>query len=105
MNREWQLTRGGHTPSLREAFHNAVDLGTRDWQTGWYEVLDEEAIVFADPAKQEIWNSFSPQERGEWLIGQFWESTDFMPSKICQILDLPSRSTYAEAARKLKKAM
>lgn len=106
MARGWQPNRGGHAPGyLRDAFELAVDRGTRDWQTRWYEVLDEESIALSDPAKQQMWNSFSPEERGRWLTGQLWNCTDILPSTYCQTLDLPSGSTYAMAARILKKTM
>jgi hypothetical protein len=40
---------------------------------------------------------------GEWLLGQLWNCTDALPSSISSALDLPRGSTYARAARKVKR--
>ena len=33
------------------------------------------------------------------LASRLWSCTDIMPSEICDLLDLPAGSTYAEAAK------
>lgn len=39
----------------------------------------------------------------ERLIGQLWNCTDTMPSDLCDELDLPVGSTYAQGARSLRR--
>ena len=71
-------SRGGHAPdTLRVEFEELV-------------------CDASDVAAQE--------ERLERLCGLLWNCTDIMPSDLCQELDLPQGSTYAQGARHLKSA-
>jgi hypothetical protein len=36
------------------------------------------------------------------VIGQLWNCTDIMPSSICDDLDMPLGSNYAQAVRRLE---
>lgn len=38
------------------------------------------------------------------LAGLLWSCTDIMPRALCATLDLPQGSTYAQAARAIKRA-
>jgi hypothetical protein len=40
---------------------------------------------------------------GQWLIGQLWNCTDTLPSAYCDQLEITKGSSYANAARNLKR--
>ncbi len=72
--------RGGHAPGyLRDAF------------CGWdRNQPDGPLVVHTEDGRS------CPLR---WLVGQLWNSTDVMPGEVCDDLDLPPGSTYAQGAR------
>ena len=76
---KYKPNRGGHAPGfLRDAFQE------------WVEEEDQEKnTVIIDDAEKPL----------QWLCGQLWNCTDVLPNGDCSLLDIPSGSTYAQAAR------
>ncbi len=98
---QYQASRGGRAPGhLREMFVDVIEGNTQDpW---WLAFGAEGLVVFYDPRMQARWDRWDARERARWLLGQLWNCTDIMPSDLCQSLDLPPGSTYAQAVRRLK---
>lgn len=91
---------GGHAPDyLREAFCNAIEEDCPQWFDG----LAVDALeVFIDPWVQAGWIRSTHKERGDYLLGQLWNCPDCMPGWVCDALELPAGSTYAEGVSKLE---
>jgi hypothetical protein len=68
---------------------------------------DEDAggLFFFDVSKQQRWESMDADGRLWWLSGQLWSCTDCMPGYACAELDIPSGSTYAQAARHIRQSV
>ena len=83
--------RGGHAPrELREALTAWLRTGpvvtpAGRWSFGGVPLVDDGPV----PA--------------EWLLGQLWNCTDVLPTQACEALGIPAGSTYARAAREVKK--
>jgi hypothetical protein len=43
------------------------------------------------------------RERASWLCGQLWNCTEILPAEYCDALGIPAGSTYARAARFVKR--
>ncbi len=66
---------------------------------------DEQAdVLFYDPAKQARFEIMAADERLWWLSGLLWNCTDILPGDACDVLGLPQGSTYAQAARYIRRA-
>jgi hypothetical protein len=101
---EFNAARGGHAPGhLRDAFSECFESPHSEL---WYSALaNDDVLSFYSHELQEIWNHMSVEERGRWLVGQLWNCSDVMPGSLCDDLDLRQGSTYAVAARKLRRKM
>lgn len=71
----------------------------REWVESWgWETPDR----FIYPYNEIIRVQLGDKEE-EWplphLLGRLWRSTDVMPTKLCDRLNLPEGSTYAKAAQ------
>ena len=40
-----------------------------------------------------------------FFVHAFWDNKEPLPSELCQVLNLPDRSSYSDGARVLKKAL
>ena len=85
MRYRFNASRGGHAPGhIRQMFEVLAE--GYDWEN------DEEEHFYHNGKKP------SPQ----WVIGQLWNCTDIMPSELCNELELPPGSKYAQGARLFK---
>ena len=57
---------------------------------------------FFDRDKQAQFEDMNPDEQLRLVSGQLWTCTDVMPSALCAELEMPSGSTYAQAARLIR---
>jgi len=64
------------------------------------ESVAEEFYVDKTRARLE---AMSANEQLRWLSGQLWNCTDILPGGVCTELDLRQGSTYAQAARLLRR--
>ena len=80
------LPRGGHAPGyLREAFTHWVEAGGQA-ATGPFGFNEEQRSI-------------------HWLIGKLWNTTDTVPNTVCDELDIPSSSSYAQAVRSVSRRL
>lgn len=94
---------GGHAPGhLRDLFLAGLSGHDGPWPNG----LAGADILDAVPAeRRDWWRQASVNERARWLTGQLWDCTDTLPAGDCESLDLPRGSTYAQAARSLRRQL
>jgi hypothetical protein len=71
---------------LRTMFEELVERG-------------ETGETFFDPAEQARFEYMSTDEQLRLLAGKLWHCTDCMPGHVCEELDMPTGSSYAQAAR------
>lgn len=55
--------------------------------------------------REEFQDAIDSDGEYKHLIGKLWNCTDCMPASLCEDLDLPQGSTYAQGVRKLKREM
>jgi hypothetical protein len=80
-----------HKPGhLRDAFVDLVEEGETDMF--FFNQLDKQAGFENMDADDQLW----------WLSGQLWNCTDCLPSNVCDDLDMPTGSSYAQAARLIR---
>ena len=73
---------GGHAPGhLRE---------------GYIELVEDR---FGRPAKDSLVEVDGESKDLRWFTGQLWNCTDIVPSDTCDLLDIRSGSSFAQAAR------
>lgn len=85
---KFDARKGGHAPILlRRAFE---DWCYKRWLAG------------RDASQAEIAGEERP---ARWLLGRLWNCTDTMPGGLCQALKMPKGSTYAQGARKARRAL
>jgi len=48
------------------------------------------------------WQVMDSHQRLSWMIGQLWICSSIMPGICCDDMEMPSGSSYAQGARKLK---
>jgi len=60
---------------------------------------------FFDQDKQARFEAMSTDEQLWWLAGQLWHCTDCLPGHVCEELELPQGSTYAQAARHIRQSV
>ena len=89
-----------HYPGhLRDAFHEAL----------WAYLFDDETELtedlFWDEPLRSRWPAMGAEERLTWIAGQLWRCTDVMPGDTCEVLDMHPGSTYAQAARRVRKGL
>jgi hypothetical protein len=98
---------GGHAPGhLREALIEALERAEVGDVAHWTHALaDEEVLSHCDPVFQRSWDRWPTRRRAMWLLGQLHNCVDIMPSMLCSQLELPPGSTYARAARMLRKEL
>jgi hypothetical protein len=78
-----------HTPGhIRRAFDELAE---------GVEVPGE--ALFDNEDAQEQWDRMGVEGQLQSLAGWVWYSTDAMPNSVCNHLDMPYGSTYAEAAQ------
>ena len=76
----YKPNRGGHAPGhLREAFQE------------WTEDQESNVVMIDDKIKPL-----------QWIVGKLWNCTDILPGYICDMLDIPTSSNYAQAMRHVK---
>jgi hypothetical protein len=81
-----------HAPGyLRDAFVCLIE--------GKESVAEE---FYADETRARL-EAMSADEQLRWLSGQLWNCTDILPGGVCTELDLRQGSTYAQAARLLRR--
>ena len=81
-----------HTPGyLRDAFV---------WLIEGKESVAE--VFYADKTRACL-EAMNADEQLSWLSGQLWNCTDILPGGVCTELDLRQGSTYAQAARLLRR--
>jgi len=88
--------RGGHAPGvLRDAFVRFIETSWAEngGKTIWYPTPDQ-TTPFGDDERQ---------VPVEWLLGQLWNTTDALPSSVCNDLDIPQGSSYAQAVREISR--
>ncbi len=92
-------SRGGHAPDyLRAAMVLAIEQGSNQ-KCAWFQCLE---LRFDDSGKAAWWSRSSTVERVRWLIGQLWNCSDTVPGEICEVVEIPRGSSYANLVRKLK---
>jgi hypothetical protein len=95
------LPTAGHAPGhLRDAFTYGVQAYSLHWPAA---LLDEQALVWFDDDRAAWWASLTADQRAHWLTGQLWNCTDILPGGDCESLGLPHGSTYAQAARLIRR--
>jgi hypothetical protein len=99
--RKYNPARGGHAPGhLRDGLLMAL---RKAWDTSreeaWWDYLD---MTFFDPILMNLWNTWTPKQRGIWLIGQLWNCRDVLPGSVCALASLSQGSTYAQFVRHLR---
>jgi hypothetical protein len=65
----------------------------------------EESVAgefYADKAGARL-EAMNADEQLRWLSGQLWNCTDILPAGVCSELDMRQGSTYAQAARLLRR--
>ena len=78
----YKPNRGGHAHGyLRDTFQEWVEEENQEKNT----------VIINDEEKPHL-----------WLCGQLWNCTDILPSGVCNQLDIPDGSTYAQAVRSIK---
>ena len=91
---------------VRDLFALVVEQGTESTNADWRDDLSDPALVEDllgfDSAG---WSAMTNAQRATWLIGQLWICTATMPRPVCEALDLPQGSSYAQGARKLREEM
>jgi hypothetical protein len=81
-----------HTPGhIREAFLELLEGS---------EVPGE--VLFDNEDAQEQWDRMEVEGQLQSLAGWVWYSTDIVPNHVCDELDLPQGTTYAEAAQHVR---
>ena len=106
MGKRFNPSRGGHAPGhLRDLFILATDMDPLEPFGSWIEFLDDDSDPFYNPEKQAWWKNLSKRQRGLWVIGQLWNCTDIMPSILCDSLEFPQGSSYAQGVRRIRKEM
>lgn len=76
----YSATTGGHAPGhLRNAFLECLE----NWAKG-QKTPERERLTFRE------------------LTGKLWNCTDIMPGSECDLLDIPTGSTFAQAARNVR---
>ena len=100
----YNAARGGHAPGhLRDAFIECIESPDPGL---WYSALADTGVLsFYSPEMQKKWTAMTVEQRGRWLVGQLWNCSDVMPGSLCDDLDLDRGSTYAVAARNLRRKM
>ncbi len=89
-----------HEPGhLRGAFHEAL----RAYVLGNAAGLNED--LFRDESAQCRWLSMGAEQRLMWIAGKLWRCTDVMPSEPRELLDMQAESTYAQAARRVRRGL
>jgi hypothetical protein len=74
--------KGGHAPEhLKKAMDDHISKGAKG------------KTVTVEGKEQPV----------DWLLVELWDCTDLLPSSGCEALGMEQGSTYAMAARKLKK--
>lgn len=81
-----------HVPGhFRDAFVCLIE--------GKESVSDE---FYADKTRAHL-EAMNADEQLRWLSGQLWNCTDILPGGVCSELDIRQGSTYAQAARLLRR--
>ena len=64
-----------------------------------------ESVFCATGSPAKHWKSYRNEDglSADQLCGQVWQCTDILPRDFCEVIDIPSGSTYAQAARSLRK--
>lgn len=79
----YSATTGGHAPGhLRDAFLECLE----NWAEG-QKMPERERLTFRE------------------LTGKLWNCTDIMPGSECDLLDIPTGSTFAQAAREIRRRL
>ena len=60
---------------------------------------------FWDESADRRWLAIEAEERLMWIAGKLWYCTDIMPGESCNELDLEAGSTYAQAARRIRRGL
>lgn len=85
---------------LRELLTRALSRG----EGFWYESLGQQDVSWLNDIRRRAWwRDAGDGDRARWLLGQLWHCKDVMPSEYCEMLDLPRGSSFARAARRLKR--
>jgi hypothetical protein len=98
---KYNPARGGHAPGhLRSGLLTAL---RQSWDNSneetWWNYLD---LTFFSLIQEIRWDSWTPKERGIWLIGQLWNCHDVLPGSICALAGLSQGSSYAQLVRQLR---
>jgi hypothetical protein len=81
-----------HAPNhYRDAFVRVIE--------GKESVAEE---FYADKTRARL-EAMNADEQLRWLSGQLWNCTDILPGGVCSELDIRQGSTYAQAARLLRR--
>jgi hypothetical protein len=59
-------------------------------------------VFYADKTRARL-EDMNADEQLRWLSGQLWNCTDILPGDVCTELDLRQVSTYAQAARLVRR--
>ena len=63
------------------------------------------AGLFWNESAQRRWLAMGAEERLVWIAGKLWRCTDIMPSEPRDLLDMQAGSTYAQAARRIRRGL